>query len=110
MTTDIDIYIGDVTLPETNIAFRSSVAAHFGCFRERNNNCIPPLLHLGEVLSAVGCSYEFPEFSVTRVPPVKDLWHLEHGVSIAYYMATRKELMKKAPEPLKTGKVCSIQR
>ena len=47
---------------------------------------------------------------MTRVPPVKDLWHLEHGASIAYYMATRKELIKKAPERLKTGKVCSIQR
>ena len=42
---------------------------------------------------------------MTRVPPVKDLWHLEHGVSIAYYMATRKELIKKAPKKrLKTEK------
>ena len=42
-----------------------------------------------EVLSAVGCRWRFPEAAVRVVPPMLDFRTLEHGLSLAYYVATR---------------------
>eukprot|EP00435_Cladocopium_sp_Y103_P027927 s1052_g6.t3 len=57
-----------------------------------------PPQELLRVLSAVGCQWRFPDTAVQVIVPPLDFRTLEHGLSMAYYVATRTARNQKSPE------------